>query len=69
MIYDRVKEICESKGLTISALEKQAGLGNGTIGGWRNSIPSISTLSKVATALGITVDQLIDGIQFTMSEK
>ena len=59
MIYDNVKRLCEEKGMSISQLEKEAGLGNGTIGGWKTSVPRIDTVESVAKALRVKVDRLL----------
>lgn len=60
MIYDKVKQLAEAKGLTIRELEQQAGFGNGTVGKWRDSTPSITRVLKVAEVLGISVSELLD---------
>lgn len=61
MIYENIKEFCKKKNLSISALEKKAGLGNGTIGKWKDSksCPTVETLVKIADALGVSVGRLI----------
>lgn len=60
MIYDTIKEISLEKGLSISAIEKKAGLGNGTIAGWKNSDPKVSNLKAVAKVLGVSVTRLLN---------
>ena len=32
IISDRIKEICKERGISLSKIEKEIGLGNGTIG-------------------------------------
>ena len=32
LISDRIKEICKERGISLSKIEKEIGLGNGTIG-------------------------------------
>ena len=59
MIYDNVKRLSDEKGITISKLEKEAGLGNGTIGGWRTSAPRLDSLQAVAKVLKVKVDKLL----------
>lgn len=59
MIYENVKTLCASQGISIAKLEQAAGVGNGTIGKWRNSMPSVETLKKVADHLKVTVDELL----------
>lgn len=64
MIYSKIKNLCETAGITISKLEEEAGLGNGTVGGWRTAIPAVDTVKKVADVLGVSVDSLLEGIDF-----
>ena len=61
LIYDNVKRLCWEKHTTICALEKDCGIGNGSIGKWagREAAPSISVLQKIANQFGITVDELL----------
>ncbi len=61
MIYENVKRIAESRKIPISQVEKMAQLGNGTIGGWRKSKPSVTNVQKVAKALGISIEELLKG--------
>ena len=69
MIYEKVKELCKAQGKTIMQVEKEAGIANGVIGGWRDGIPAIDTVAKVAEVLGVTVDNLIEGITFPERKK
>lgn len=64
MIYSKIKNLCETAGITISKLEEEAGLGNGTVGGWRTAVPAVDTVKKVADVLNVSVDELIDGVDF-----
>ena len=59
MVYDNVKRIAKSKGMTIHALESKAGLANGIIGKWRHSSPMLANLEKVAKALDVSIETLI----------
>lgn len=59
MIYDRIKEICEKKGISVGSVEKQAGLGNGAISKWNTSSPTIDKLKAVADVLKVSVNKLI----------
>lgn len=61
MIYERIKKICQEKGMSIRALEEQAGLGNGVVGGWRESSPRVDSLQLVADVLDIPIEYLIKG--------
>lgn len=63
MIYDNIVTIAAEKGISIKKLEAQAGIGNGTIGKWRNSDPQVETLMKVAKALSVSLEELVKGIK------
>jgi len=58
-IYDRVKEIALRRGLTISAIESQAKIANGTISGWKTSKPFADTLKRVADVLEVSMEELL----------
>lgn len=59
MVYDNVKAIADKKKISISELEKKAKLGNGTVGSWRDSSPTLENLFKVANALNVSVSTLL----------
>ena len=59
MIFNNIKKICDEKGISIFQLEKEAGLGNGTISGWKESMPRIDSLQAVAKVPEVKVDKLL----------
>lgn len=60
MLYDKIREICKAKGISVGSLEKQAGLGNGTISKWNNASPTVDNLNAVAKILKVKVDKLLN---------
>lgn len=58
-VKDRIKALAESSGKTIAAVEKDLGIGNGTIGRWDTSAPSADKLSAVADYFDVSVDYLL----------
>ena len=56
----RVKEICKSKGLTMAQLAEMLGIGKDTISRNVNGNPTLETLEKIATTLGVSVSDLFD---------
>lgn len=48
MLYEKVKEICKEKGISVSAVERELGFGNGTITKWNDVSPNVYSLKKVA---------------------
>lgn len=59
-MYKVVKELCKKKNITVARLEREAGLGNGTIAAWKQFEPKLSTIIKVADALDVSVTTLIN---------
>ena len=59
LIYDKVKTICEEKGMSVRQVEYAAGLKNGAIGKWNESSPTIKSLKAGADVLKLKVDKLI----------
>ena len=60
-MVDRICELSQKNGLSVSALERTLGLGNGIIGKWRKQNPSCDKLKLVADYLKVSVDYLITG--------
>lgn len=59
MIYKNILSLCRERGLSISRLEREAGLGNATVRGWETSSPTVEKLKLVADYFGVTVDDLL----------
>ena len=59
MIYDKIKEICEERGVSVRSIEIEAGLKNGAIIKWNDSSPTVKSLKAVADVLKVKVDKLI----------
>lgn len=68
-MYEVIRKEAEKRGVSIRQLEDDAGIGNGTIGGWRESSPKLDTLEKVAAALGMNVTTLINRAKKTGKEE
>ena len=62
-MYNKVKEMADKKGISIAALEKQAGLANGTIGKWRDSDKGVraSSIAAIAKILEVPMEKLLEG--------
>lgn len=58
-IYDKIKAMCEEKGMSVRQLEVAAGLKNGAISKWNDSSPTIKSLKAVADVLKVKVDKII----------
>ena len=60
-IYDRTKDACKNAGLSVQAVERMAGLGNGAISKWNNVTPRADTLFSVAKILQVSPGWLLTG--------
>ncbi len=59
MIYDVIKQLCEQKGISVTQLEKEAGLKSGAICKWNTHSPTARNLKAVADVLKVKVDKLL----------
>ena len=60
MIYDKIKEVCKSKGVSVTSVERKAGLSNGTISKWNDVRPTVNKLNAVAKVLKVKIDTLLN---------
>ena len=58
-IYTNIRELANSRGISIGKLEERAGLSNASICKWNTVSPSANSLKRVADILGCTVDELL----------
>lgn len=59
MLKDKIIELCNEKGISISKLEEECGVGHATIRKWDRSAPTITTVNKVADYFGVSLCELI----------
>lgn len=57
-IYDRIKEVCREKNITISKLERELGL-SGAVSKWNKHKPTHENLSKVSKYLDVSIEYLV----------
>lgn len=60
-IVNRIQDLCSRKNTTLIGLEREIGLGRGTIRNWNNSSPSADKLQKVAAYFGVSNDYILLG--------
>lgn len=60
-IVDRLQSIVKERGTTFKQLERDCGIGNGTIRRWEEQSPRLDKLSKVANFLQVSLDYLVFG--------
>lgn len=77
-LVDRIAAIAKERRLTFKALERECGLGNGTIKRWEKQSPRLDGLLKVANYLQVPLDVLVsdssetatscDGVKLSQAE-
>ena len=55
----RIKDICEAQNISISALERRAGIPEKSITKWDQNIPSFDKVEKIVYALNISWDEFL----------
>ena len=60
-LLERVKELCEKRGVSINRFEKEAGLTRGSVAKWDDHAPSGQKLEKAASYFGVSVNYLLTG--------
>ena len=59
MILEEIRKLCADRKITLAALEREVGLGNGVIARWDNMSPRVDNIKKVADYFGVSVDSLV----------
>ena len=62
-IVGRIKDLCFEKAMSIAALEKQLGFGNGSVYRWDKNSPTIEKVAKVADYFNVSIDYLLGKTQ------
>lgn len=65
---DRIKELCESNGISANKLEKNLGFAAGYISKLDKSTPNAKNIKMIAEYLNVSVDYLMTGkdVEFTV---
>lgn len=58
-MLEKIKKLCQERGITIAVLEKTLGFGRDTICKWENSIPRADRLKVVADYFEVSMDDLL----------
>ena len=58
-LYDRIRELCEARGMSVAALEKVCGFAPCSVQKWNRSAPSAYKLKAVAQVFEMSLDDLL----------
>lgn len=61
MFYEKFKELCTTKGVSMSYVLDEAQLSRGNLSRWKDGIePKFDTLQKIASVLNVQIDEFLD---------
>ena len=60
-LVQRIEQKMKESGLTFKSLERECGLGNGTIKRWNEQSPRLDKLAEVSERLHLSMDYLVFG--------
>lgn len=63
-LNQKIKLICSANKIPVTRLEEALGFARGSIGKWDESTPSVTKVIKVANALGLSLEKLLEGVKF-----
>ena len=68
-MFEKIKELCNERGISVLQLEKEVGLAHG-VHRWDTNKPSIDKVKLVADYFGVTVDYLLsDETNYDLKEE
>lgn len=59
MIYQNIKAIADSKGISVRKIELDTGITPSSIYHWNTIKPSVDKVAKVAKYLGVPIEELL----------
>lgn len=76
LLTERIRSLAEPLNMTFASIEREIGIGRGTIRKWDTNCPAADRLLKVANLLNTTTDFLLTGtdnnqgnIEITLNDK
>ena len=63
-LYENIRDIAKSKGLSVNKLEQELGFARSSINKFNKNTPSVEKLQQIADRLNVTVDCLMTGKEY-----
>lgn len=60
-VYERLKNLCKLKGITIKQMEQEVGVSQNATFKWKTSSPTLKTAKKLAEYFGVSQDYILFG--------
>lgn len=66
IIFTRIKELCQKRGITVNKLELEVGMSQYSISRWKSSnSPTVDKLLRVAQYFGVSLDYLVGQVDIS----
>ena len=59
-MYQKIKDLCVKKGVSVYALEKTLHLSTGSVSKWDKSSPRVETLQKISNFFGVPITYFLE---------
>lgn len=69
LTYNRIKELCKSKGVTVTGTEKELGFARGSLCKVDTNKPSMEKVQKIANYFNVSVEYLMTGTDGSTKEQ
>lgn len=60
MMFEKIKEYCDSVGISVSQFERICGVSQGYANKLKYSEPGVRTARRMCQVMGITIEELLD---------
>lgn len=67
--YERLKDLCKQKGVTVAQMESDNGITRGNANKWRRSMPNYKMLMKLSEYFGVSTDYILTGEKSGVSKE
>lgn len=58
-VAERIRQLCDKKGITFAELGRAVGIGNGVIARWKTRSPNADSFMRVANYFQVSTDYLL----------
>lgn len=69
LTYNRIKELCKTKGVTVTKTEQELGFARGSLCKINTNKPSMEKVQKIANYFNVSVDYLMTGTDDSAKEQ
>lgn len=60
-VYERLKNLCKLKGITIKQMEQEVGVSQNATFKWKTSSPTLKTTKRLAEYFGVSQEYILNG--------